>query len=835
MNENIFIDFSNLNDLLQWLNVKYSKKNVGYKSSSRYPSTLIFFDSKTAYIEFLKRTSFEKRYLSEIIPINKNKLNCHLVQKWIDEIINDSFNIPLIMLPITEYIRLCKITDDRILDEVFTKLLQTEDASLIIPMLDYSHNYKHFFRNFVHRGRMAEVCQLNEESIDDLNIIELTLDSSTLVPEDNMYLIRDTKQWVQLWESENIKTYKKILIKEPQLIASISTAEITIPKIDKRSILNELDLLANWYNINPSVISIEPDKKIWKYIFEKLNSYRKESPSWKKIVTSVLGDISDLEYQYSELWEKSLDEKKYIARWFWLNEAKKTKFTSQFINEIVTNTDNPEMFIDVAWIRYVESPNIDTINKDTLNERTEFFKALKQPLFHSGNEELKNIFSSFVSNKEINDKYLYITETFDFERKYLIQYLKDDLNNSEISKYPLLYSKIKDIWSPLSFYLEKPLNHLNDIIPSILDDFTNYSETYIKEYKLSKFINDCRSSKLKELNKEYLDNFISIVAKKNNRDIPSLEDQKFLNTIRSEDFIFIDGAGLEWCHTIIRLLEQRNWQVLDKDLRIANLPTDTKHSEVNTGYVGKFRSFDELLHQPYKYPETIYKELVCIQEIVNEIDEKYKSRKKPLYIVSDHGSTVFARKGICQKINGLNPDHGGRYAYYSGSEIEEKEHVYTTEDNKGKIVVPLSYVNFDSQNPKGEAHGGGTLEEILAFSVKLAPPSCDISKQDQIVVEPRQYRCSTFDKNIGFDIHNYPSDSIRDIMISVNDNPPRNVETEYIESGGISFPVSKLIEYGLVVGKNTIEINIDYINKSKVNIEFVSSSQKTDFDTEFDF
>ncbi|MEL7664154.1 MAG: BREX-4 system phosphatase PglZ [Methanosarcina mazei] len=839
MSESFYTSFNTLDDLLQMIHLKYSGRISGYKSSSRFPSTLIFFNSKISYEEFLRRIPFKKKYISEIIPEGKSKLNCYMVKRWIEEVTVESFDSPQVLLPITEYIRLCKITNDYILDEVFTGLLQTENASLIIPMLDYSHNYKDFFQDFIHRDRMAEVCYLNEKNIDDFKVIKLFLDSSGLLPEEKMFCINDTKHWIQLWESGNFSFEDKVLVKDTNLIAAISKAEITVPKIDKISIANKIDLLSKWYGIDPSVIAIEPDEKIWKYIFKKLDFFDKHSRSWEKVVISALGDISNLELKYSELWEKSLSEKKYIERWFWLNEAKKSNHLSTFIQEVVNTTEDPEMLIDKAWKIYISNPTHNTISKETLNERIKFLKSLKEPLFSSGKNELMNIFLSFVSNKEIKNKYLYISGIFDFEQEYLIQYVIEELNKSEKSKYPLLYSRIKDIWLPLSFYLEKPLTDFSEDDPCVCEDFTNYSEIYINEYIMSKLLFDEPTKKLKKLQNEYIDNFIPLLARKNNRDIPSLEDPQFLDEAISNDFIFLDGVGFEWYHLIVMLFKRKNWQILDGNARLANLPTDTKHSKVNSCYVGKHKSFDELLHKPYRYPDTIYQELLCIQKIVDEIDEKYKSREKPIIIVSDHGSTAFARKGKCPKLEGLLPDHGGRYAYYSDPRIEQKEHVYTMSDDKGKIVIPLSYVNFDSQNPKGEAHGGATPEEVLAFSIKLAPPKCEISDQESIqesiIIKSPKSQYSAFDKNISFLINSYLSKPIDNIKISVNRNPSITIDLSAICNKTILCSIDQLKEYGLEVGDNVIEFTINHMYKSKANIEFISSSKKTDFDDEFDF
>ena len=88
---------------------------------------------------------------------------------------------------------------------------------------------------------------------------------------------------------------------------------------------------------------------------------------------------------------------------------------------------------------------------------------------------------------------------------------------------------------------------------------------------------------------------------------------------------------------------------------------------------------------------------------------------------------------------------------------------------------------------------------------------------------------------MSFIIDSYLSKPIENIRISINNNPPRTIDLNTICTKNILCSIDQLKEYGLEVGDNVIEFTINYTYKCKINIEFISSSKKTDFDDEFDF
>lgn len=836
MNEIKAKDFESIESLISWLNKKYYEPRQAWRSSARFNVTLIFFHGKKAYHDFLNQAPFPKLCLSEKLSPVESTLNCSHAQKWLDEALLESKDAPQIILPITEYIRFCSQYNDRILDEVFNTLLQADndDANFIVPMLDYYAKYKKFFEEYVHRDRMADVCSVNITSPWDERVIELVLDNSGQVPSESFRTISTVVEWVKLWETGDIADESKIIVHDPKIIRALASTDINIPKVDRIIIRNNEDCLSFLYNIDQSVFTLEPNKKVWEYVFSFHNGKNNDQISWNDIVRSALGPEIDFDSLCFELWEASMGKKKSIERWFWLNEAKKNHLNSEFLNYCVKNCDDPEMLLDTAWMMPLENPESTEINHNILSERRKFFKRFVTPLFKYGLEENERIFLSFIDRADIPKKLDFIVGLFDFEKRYLLTYAVNELRNNDLSPISEKISYFKDIWPTLGIYLESSLPSRSKRIPDITQNFELFVEEYFAEYISAKLLNDAESEHLKQLQTAYRSNFVSILAKVNTRSILSLSDPSFINKIHSSGFIFADGIGYEWYNVVKYLLEAKGWAILNSGLVLANLPTDTAHSGVNTEYFDRINSFDNLLHATYQYPDTIFHQLTTLEQIVNNIHEKFKSRKDPLYIISDHGATVFARKGRCIALEEGGAQSSGRYTYFSNNRVAEKEHVYITEDGKGKVLVSLNYDNFDKSAPKGEAHGGGTLEEICTFFMLVSPCSQRKVNPDAVTLESDKPAYTPFDTKLELLIGLDTAIQTDSLQLRINHGPLRSIPIDDKYTRKIRLSIADLSEKGLTFGENVIEIILNGKYIGQTTFKYQSGSEKTDFDDEFD-
>lgn len=828
-------DFDSVDALISWLDKKYNGPQQAWTSSSRFNVTVVFFHGKAAYHNFLQLASFPKCLLSEKVPADTTTFNCSDAQKWIEEALWESEGHPQILLPITEYIRFCSQFNARIVDNVFNDLLlaENEGARFIVPMLDFHTKYKEFFEEFVHQNRMADVCSVNVTSPYDEQVIELILDPSGYLPKNDIKLISNTREWIRLWETGEIADKSKILVQNPKIIRALTSMDINIPKVDRITLSNNRSRLSFWYHIDSSAFIIEPSDEIWNYIFSVCKG--KQGPiTWSDIVQFTLGPNIALDEMCFDLWESSTSEKKSIKRWFWLNEAKKEGLKSPFLTYCTNFTNDPEELLDIAWSKPLTDPGDLSITFEFLKERRVFFGKFANPYFKYGQEEKEKEFYNFINMQGISRNHDYITGIFGFEKLSLVSIAISDLKEIESEVALKNIAEYKEIWPTLGIYLENSFVNKPDVIPDNLDYFEFFIEAYLAEYTYSKVIHDAESVQLIQLRKKFASNFVSVLAKVNTRDIPSLTEPSLIEDLRRLGFIFIDGVGYEWFNVVRYLFEKHGWTVLDSKPVLANLPTDTPHSGINTGYIEKINAFDKLLHSPYRYPDTLFEELKTLEMIISDIHERYKSRKEPLFIVSDHGATVFARKGRGIPLDGNDPQSSGRYAYCNNVRVSEKEFVYTVQDADGKIVISLNYDNFDKNAPKGEAHGGGTLEEMCTFYMLVAPAMQQSIERDEVEVNFDKPEYSPFDDEINLSMRLATTIHVDTLHLKVNRGPMKLVPVSNPISRKVTLQRVELLKQGLDVGDNLIEVIINGKISGSATLKYQSGSEKTDFENEFD-
>lgn len=828
-------DFDSVEDLIAWLEQKYNGPKQTWTSSSRFNVTVVFFHGKAAYHEFLQRAPFPKCPLSEIVPVDTTIFNCSDARKWIEEALWESEGHPKILLPITEYIRFCSQFNPRIIDSVFNDLLlaENEEMRFIVPMLDFYTNYKGFFEDFVHQNRMADVCSVNIISPSDEQVIELVLDPKGHLPKDGVKLISNISEWISLWETGEIAEESKLLIQNPNIIRALTSMDINIPKVDRIILSDNKCRLSFWYHIDSSVFILEPTDDVWNHIFSVCKG--KQGPiTWNDIVQSTLGPDVVLDEICFDLWESSMSEKKSIKRWFWLNEAKKEELRSQFLAYSINCTNDPEELLDLAWSKPLTNPGDLLITRELLKERRGFFAKFTNPYFKYGQEEKEKEFGRFINEPGIPHNHDYIAGVFDFEKLSLVNMAISTLKEVEPETAFERIIEYKAIWPALGIYLENAFINKSDTIPDSLEQFEFFVDAYLAEYVYSKVLHDAESEQLLKLQQDFANNFVSVLAKVNTRDIPSLAEPSLIEEIRRSGFIFIDGVGYEWFSVIRYLFEEHGWTILDSKPILANLPTDTPHSGINTDYIERFNAFDNLLHSPYHYPDTLFEELKTLETIISDIHERYKSRKEPLFIISDHGATVFSRKGRGIPLEGIEPQSSGRYAYCNNLRVSEKEFVYTTQDSNGKIVISLNYDNFDRFPPKGEAHGGGTLEEMCTFYMLVTPAVEGTIECDKVEVNLEKPECSPFDDEISLSIRLTTMMQIETIHIKINRGPMKLISVSNPLSRKVILKRTELLKQGLYVGDNLIEVIINGNVSGKATLKYQSGSEKTDFEGEFD-
>jgi hypothetical protein len=825
MSESVFIHVSSFDELSQRLHQKYREGVAQYTSTFRYPSSIIFFDSKQEYKRFIQESSWEIRTLSEAFE-GKDETSCYQIRKWLSSLLSEHGEKPVVVLPITEYIRMCKPHNPPLIDQIFTTIVQAEFSSIIVPMLDYSFSYQKFFADFPHQERMAEVFSYDSPEKNQDSAIKVILDETGMVPTEGYEVITTLKSWIKLWETGEIADKNSLIIQNKRIIEAIKDTDISVPKVNKRVVKDQKDYLAYYQNIDPSCFTIEPDTTIWNVIFSNLYPDDHKN-SWNKIATTILGSTDNLEEDITEYWEDSSRSERRVQRWFWLNEAKKRSLSSPFLERVVKEVEDPEQLLDYAYNIGIASNEIDA---QSLRERVKLLKKFKKPLFSAG---ILTFEQKYVEWKERQgDNYRKIIEhttgIFPFERQALVEVVP--LLMREQSGFPgELFPIIEECWPTFAAYIEPVIGNSPAEDISIKSDPQGFADQYSAQYIFAKLAYDAPTKRLEKLQHQYFVEWNDILGALSIGKIPQHNDTSFKARINNDGYIFLDGVGYEW-HNVLRVLfERKGWKITSIQPLFSQLPSDTAHFPLSDP-VKTYRDFDGLIHKYYRYPTTIFEELEILEQIVEEIHQWHKDR--PIWIVSDHGSTAFARKGKARTIKGVKKEHGGRCGTFKGDFLNEDGRTHCVAEKTASYAVSLSYDNYGETSPQGEAHGGAMPEETLALALLIVPSGADKSSE-QITVKPERDSYSTFDPDIVLLINGAAGVQIESVNIRINKGTRRSIPMEWVEKNTIKIPIATMRESGFKPGENTLDITFNKTIQAACSVEYTSGSAVTEFDQVF--
>jgi len=825
MNESVFIRVSSFDELTQRLHQKYREGVAQYTTTFRYPSSIIFFDSKQEYKRFIQESPWEIRALSELFE-DKEEISCYQIRKWLNALLTESTEKPIVVLPVTEYIRMCKPYNTQLIDQIFTTIVQAEFSPIIVPMLDYSFSYQRFFAEFPHQKRMAEVFSYVSPAKDQDPAIQIILDETGMVPTEGHEVIITLKDWITLWETGKIADQSSLIIQNKRIIEAIKGTDISVPKVNKRIVGNQKDYLAYYQNIDPSCFAIEPDTTIWNVIFSNLHPEGHKN-SWDKIVTTILGSTDNLEEDITEYWEDSSRSERRVQRWFWLNEAKKRSLSSPFLEGLVKEVEDPEQLLDYAYNTGIASSEIDA---QSLRDRAKFLKKFKKPLFSAGLLTFEQNYAEWKKCQGADYKKIieHTTGIFPFERQALVEVVP--LLMREQSGFPgELFPIIEGCWPTFAAYIEPIIGSNPEKEVSIKNDPQGFADDYSAQYIFAKLAYDAPTKRLEELQHQYFGEWKDILGALSIGKIPQHTDTSFKARICDDGYIFLDGVGYEW-HNVLRLLfERKGWAITSIQPLFSQLPSDTAHFPLSDP-VKVYRDFDELIHKHYRYPATICEELEVLEQIVEEIHQWHKD--KPIWIVSDHGSTAFARKGKARPIKGVKKEHGGRCGTFKEDFLNEDGRTHCVPDKTASYAVSLSYDNYGETSPQGEAHGGAMPEETLALALLITPSGADTSL-GQITVKPERSSYSTFDPEIVLLVNGAAGIQIESVSVRVNKGARRPVSIEWVEKNTIKIPIATIRELGFKPGENTLDVTFNKTMQATCSVGYASGSTGTGFDQVF--
>lgn len=188
--------------------------------------------------------------------------------------------------------------------------------------------------------------------------------------------------------------------------------------------------------------------------------------------------------------------------------------------------------------------------------------------------------------------------------------------------------------------------------------------------------------------------------------------------VRIDSIVVFDGVGAEYFEYLMYLAKKNKKDVLYYNLCKSYLPSITSINKAkffgkNVDWVGDFD--EQYIHgEFYKSHNSIPIALRIINKMFQEILLKYPGQN--ILITADHGCTALPKLFPVKKLYNYDSEHEGRCA-----EIDDKKYLSISNcddyikyesDNGAKWLVATKNVSL-SDNPKHEAHGGCTREEVL--------------------------------------------------------------------------------------------------------------------------
>ena len=829
MNENNYREFLTAQDIISQLNRKYHGEKGTIGSKKRYPATLIFFSSKKQYKQFFEQAPWAIYRMSDVFISNQIPSE-YKIKQWFEKGLNESKKRPLIVSPMTEFIRY--YYDSHTFSSVITKIVQSEGSQVIIPMLDFYGKYQQFIKDFIHKERMAEVYYQSELQVEDDRDIEIIFDKTNEVTTITDDVVKKPKDWILLWETGDIANKQKLLIQDETTIKVVEKADISVPKIKKIPINSIKDYLQYEYSIPQSVFKIEPTHYVLNFIHSKAEQ-NKGHNIWDLLEKTIFNDKIDFENQIFNYWDNNKKEENKLHRWFWLNKAKSMKLNKKILSIVVLKTDEPEKLLDQIYFTGLENINIDL---DILKERRKLLTQFSNPLFFNDTKTLEGKFNHML--KSVGDNPSQIIERvvgiFDFERRIIVKIVPKILT-SQFGLSTNYFVIIKEAWPDYAYYIEPSLHTTSVRSFDLVKEFSEFAKIYTEYYILSKAMCDHPTKELEALQKEFRKQWKEIIAAQNIGNIENHSNGRLPSEFKDKKYIFLDAVGFEWGNLIKYLFEKSGWQVLEIIPIFAPLPSVTKYFPFSES-IEQIDEFDRLIHEPYEYPYSIEREIQKLSDIIEtRIHNKFKGHTQPIWVVSDHGSTVFSRKGSpLTSFKNKNGKHGGRFSIFAQESILETDDLKIISRDGEKFLISTNYDNIGKTSPLGEAHGGATPEEILAIAIKVTPPGLK-HKKTELLIELDKTRYSPIDELIKITIKFTNQEKILEIKISVNDSPQFLLEMKHYQQRIVTIPISLLKENGLTVGNNKIRITINNSETTNFEINLESGSQTTGFDGKFKF
>ena len=470
-----------------------------------------------------------------------------------------------------------------------------------------------------------------------------------------------------------------------------------------------VDAYAALCNIDPATAALEKTlgkSDQWAFALKEITS----GGSWNSLVSRLFGSPYALELAIGQ-WDRFTDDIKWLyfialklfgaqKNWCLDQAAKAASFPNDMVRKIYRSILGEDCHSESFIKRYRER------------------KQLLQQMFDV-EDDAEVIDYIKMTKQHQKDAIQYLTDNTKLEKEAII-----DLISVYAEEYTPqeLRSVLEEVYPDLAAYLDAYAFPGN-----------TWLDAYFTEYRYSKVMNRV-SPKLREMAQQQAvdHDFLKLLPRIAVVDsIP--KDGTFL--------FFVDAMGVEFIPYIVQKCREYELK-LTVTISHCELPSLTRcNKDFFESYPPEQRTkvseLDDIIHhgkenydyQVTKTPLHLIRELEIIDEVLRNARTKLLSGNstKRVLLVADHGATRMAviNEHIINIDVNSKGTNGGRVCEYT-----DAVKTVPCAMREGDYYILASYDRFKGGQPANvEAHGGGTLEEVLVPVITLSMPTEEIEVQ----------------------------------------------------------------------------------------------------------
>ena len=538
--------------------------------------------------------------------------------------------------------------------------------------------------------------------------------------------INSSKEWLSIYKNNHID-YKKGII-------CVSNTLVMLYEQAKPDNFVDIEKLDSYYKLLLYIYGMKIrnakednfDHSFWKCLYDycRLNDVNSLDAVVKRIIN--VNDIND-----SNIFELIISSKKVFNKQLlhlYLLEHQSSFEHSDYLMYILEKSKQ-DNYINIEKTVITDFSLVS--NKTDLNARRFFSQYIPDStlltfegdLAEAINRSLRNYLTSRISWYDFGNVQLtnINIEQLSIETKANVNGLVVDYSNEYFKEFylgrtlveksmllSLLQNKIVDknyvfaLCPDYQFYL-------GDSVSEYLDNDHQFIEKYIFEYKTSKLFNYPTEKYLEMLNNIASDFYSWYYSE------PSYQyTLDIIHGITYDKLFVFDGVGAEYFDYLLYLIKKHDRIVTFSTLGKTYLPSITSINKDAFGnnYDEWVPDFDEsIIHGTiYNSAINVAKSLYTIEKMFLEVINRYPNEL--IAITADHGCTAAGKLIKPSKKYDFSADHEGRCAKVKKSYHDTSDYAYITSVDNNNWLVATREISLDD-NPKREAHGGATFEEVF--------------------------------------------------------------------------------------------------------------------------